>query len=164
MTEPVVIATTSPGRTVAGILIVLLLGLPVLYFWYLALNDWDHFFSSLFRQWGLPTMTLLYLSGLLGFIKIMRQVLRNGGRMVWIEEGVLHFFHPSYFSKPLAEIAALSLTCDFWGRDQIRISLRDGEERKFHLGPMSIPASAIVKRLREICGLPEPASEQETKG
>lgn len=83
--------------------------------------------------------------------------------MVWIEDGVLHFFYPSYFSKPLAEIAALSLTCDFLGRDQIRISLRDGEERKFHLGPMSIPPDAIVKRLREVCGLPEPVPEQVQK-
>lgn len=160
MTEPVVIATTSHAQIVAGILIIVLFGLPVLYFWYLALNDWDHVFSSPFRRWALPTMTLLYLGVLPVFTKGIRQALRRDGRIVWIEDGRLIFFHPSFFSSPLIGITALSLTCDFWGRDQIRISLRDGEERKFHLGPMSIPASALAKRLREICGLPEPAPEQ----
>lgn len=164
MAEPVIIATTSRGRTVAGIFIVLFLGLPVLYFWYLALNDWDHVFSSPFRRWALPTMTLLYLGAGSIFIKTVQQLLRHGGRTVWIEEGRLNFFYPSYFSEPLTGITAISLTCDFWGRDQIRILLRGGEERKFHLGPMSIPASTIVKRLREIRGLPEPAQDSNSAG
>lgn len=160
MAETIVIAGTSRTKIVAGIVIILILGLPVLFFWYLALDDWDHFFSSPFRQWALPTMTLLYLGVWPSFIKFVRQMLRHDGRIVWIEDGRLIFLYSSFFSAPLTEIAAVSLTCDFWGRDQIRLSLRNGEERKFHLGAMSIPPDAIVKRLCEVCSLPEPKPQQ----
>jgi hypothetical protein len=158
--EPLIIATVPRTRVLVIVLAVLAVGALVIYCWIDAAQDWGDFFSRPYKSWAVPFITLSWFSLLPIAVKGSRQILSHGGRTVWIEDGRLIFFYPSYFSAPLTEIYALSLTCDFWGWDQIRISLRNGGECKFHLARMSIPSDAIVKRLREICGLPEPGPEQ----
>jgi hypothetical protein len=163
MTEPLVIAATSRTKAVMGMVIYLLLWLPVLYLWYLALNDWDHYLSSPFRRWALPTMTLIYLSTLPLFIKGLRQIFRHGRRIVWIEKDQLVYYDPSHFSVPCKDIATLLPVAGFMGRDAIAVVARDGSRKEFAAFGMSISRDEIMKRLREICGLPEPAPEQAPK-
>ena len=163
MTERSVIAATSRTKAVMGMVIYLILWLPVLYFWYLALNDWDHLLSSPFRRWALPTMTLLYLSTLPLLIKGLRQIFRHGRRIVWIEKGQLVYYDPSHFSVPCKDIARLLPVAGFMGRDAIAVVTRDGRRKEFAAFGMNISRDEILKRLREICGLPEPALESEQK-
>jgi hypothetical protein len=155
--EPLVIGTTSRSRAVLGMLIPLGVGVFVAYLWFDAARDWEAFFSSRSSRTGVPTITLLWLVMLGVFVKLLRQNTSHGGRTIWIENGRLIFYYPSYFSVPLADITGLSLTYDFFGRKQVWISLRDGGGRKFYLTAMTASPDAILKRLREACGLPEPA-------
>jgi hypothetical protein len=158
--EPQVIATMSRNKALGVVPIILGIGVFVAYLWFDAARDWESFFSDRNSRVGIPTITILWLSMLPIAVKWMRQILSHDARMIWIENGQLVFFYPSYFSAPLTEITALSLTCDFWGRDQARITLRGGSESKFYLTSMSPPPDVIVKRLREICGLPDSAPEK----
>jgi hypothetical protein len=158
MPEPIVIATTSRTRMIGGILVVLACVLPVFYFWYLALSDWDHSFSSSpFRQWGLLTMTLIYLGASPLFIKGFRQIIRHDGRVVWIEKDQLNYYHPSHFSVPCQDIVALLPVAGYMGHDSIAVVTRDGGRKKFIAVGMNISRDEILKRLCDVCGLPEPA-------
>lgn len=158
--EPLVIATTSRRGFFWVLLFVGAIGAFVVYAWIDAARNWDEFFSDRYSRVGIPIISILWLAMLSIVARASRQVLGHHGRAVWIENGRLIFFYPSYFSAPLTEISALSLTCDSWGWDQIRISLRHGVERKFHITRMSVPPDALVKTLREICGLREARVER----
>lgn len=158
--EPLVIVAVSRRRVWYAAALVLAIGVFVAYLWFDAARDWEGFFVSRNSRLGVPTVTILWLTMLVIAVKWARQVLSHDGRTVWIEDGRLIFFYPSYFSEPLANISALSLTCDFWGWDQIRISLKHGAERKFHITRMPVPPDVLVKRLREVCGLPEAVAER----
>jgi hypothetical protein len=164
MAESVVIATTSRARMILGILVVLACVLPVLYFWYLALNDWDRVFSSPFRQWALPTMTLLYLGGWPLFIRGFRQIIRHDGRIVWVAKGRLNYYHPSHFSVPCKDIVALLPVAGYMGHDSIAVVTRDGSRKKFIAVGMNISRDEILKRLCDICGLPKPAPADLEQG
>lgn len=158
--EPLVIVTVSRRRVWYVAALVLAIGVFVAYLWFDAAQDWEGFFASRNSRLRIPIISLLWLAMLVIALKWARQLLSHDGRTVWIEDGRLIFFYPSYFSEPLSNISALSLTSDFFGWDQIRISLRHGAERKFHITRMPVQPDVLVKRLREICGLPEEEVER----
>ena len=158
-----VIGTTSRTRAVLGLLLPLSLGLFVAYLWFDAAQDWDAFFASRNSYSGVPTITILWLAMLLLFVKLLRENINHQGRTNWIENGRLIFYFPSCYSVPVADITGLSLTYDFFGRKQVWISLKDGGGRKFYLTAMIASPDAILRRLREACGLPELAPESEQK-
>lgn len=162
--EPQVIATMPRNKALCSVPIILGIGIFVIYLWFDAAQDWQEFFSDRNSRVGIPIITMLWLSMLPIAVKWLRQILSHGARMIWIEDERLIVFYPSYFSASLTEISALSLTCDFWGRDQVRITLSGGSESKLYLTSMSPPPDVIVKRLREICGLPGAAPEQAPRG
>jgi hypothetical protein len=93
----------------------------------------------------------------------LRQIFRHGRRIVWIEKDQLVYYDPSHFSVPCKDIATLLPVAGFMGRDAIAVVARDGSRKEFAAFGMSISRDEIMKRLREICGLPEPAPEQAPK-
>jgi hypothetical protein len=158
--EPEVIATASRGNVVFLVAVVLGFGTIVAYFWYDAAGDWESFTSSLYRRWALPTLTFLYLSMLPLAARVLSQILLHGQRIVWIEKGQLIYYHPSHFSVPCKDIAALLPAKGIVGRDAIAVITRDGGRKEFAAFGMSISRDEIIRRLRNICGLPDSAPEQ----
>lgn len=158
-----VIATASRANVVFLVTAVLGLGTIVAYFWHDAAGDWESFTSSLYRRWALPTLTFLYLSMLPLVVRVLRQIISHGPRVIWIEKGQLIYYHPSHFSVPCTNIAALLPTSGVMGRDAIAVITRDDERKEFAAFGMNIPRDEILQRLREVCGLPEPALEQPEK-
>lgn len=90
----------------------------------------------------------------------MREKINHEGRTIWIENGRLIFYFPSYYSVPVTDIVGLSLTHDLLGQKQVWISLKDDGGRKFHLTAMTDAPDVILKRLGDACGFPELAPEQ----
>jgi hypothetical protein len=155
MTESETIARTSRAQATLGITIILIFAAIVLEMWRYAAADFEYFFSSHFRRWSLLGVT----AGLLAAVPLaaggLRQIVYHGRRIVWIERGRLIYFDPFFFSVPCTDIAALLPVTGVMGRDAIAVITRDGRRKEFAAFGMSISRDEIMKRLREICGLPE---------
>lgn len=161
--KPEVIATASRANAIFLAAVVLGFGAIVAYFWYDAVGDWESFTSSLYRRWAVPTLTFLYLGMLPLAMRVLRQVALHGPRIVWIENDQLIYYHPSHFSVPCKDIAALLPARGILGRDAIAVVVRGGGRKEFAAFGMSVSRDEILKRLRTVCGLPEPAPEQAPK-
>ena len=163
MTKSEVIATTSRAQAALGVIIILIFAAFVVEMWRDASTDFQYYFSSHFRRWSLLGVT----GGLLAAVPLaaggLRQIVYHGRRIVWIEKDRLIYFDPFFFSVACADIAALSPVAGVMGRDAIAVITRDGRRKEFAAFGMSRSRDEILKRLREICGLPEPAPEQAHK-
>jgi len=160
-TEPQIVATSTLAQNVPSLAIVALLDAVTLFLWYLAITDSADFFSVR-GSWALPGVTLLFLVVSYKIFKTMRRSLANGGRVLWVEDERLIYMDPSVLSVRCDDIVSVSPALSN-GFAAISLSLRDGRQETLLGMNMNIPRDEIIRRLRDICGLPESAPEQAQK-
>ena len=156
--EPEVIATTTP--LMAAWLVFMIVGFGIIDCWaiYEAVSDWERFRSSLYQRWAVPTMTVLYVSLLFMFAKGVRQYVRHGGRIVWVEDGRLIYYDPSHVCVPCSDIVSLTYGTNH-GVPAIGVFTKDGSKKVIRVQGMSISRDEMLRRLQKICGLPDSAVE-----
>jgi hypothetical protein len=160
-TEPQIVATSTVSQNILGWAVMVVSDALVLFCWYLAITDTDHFFSVR-GSWALPGVTLLFAIVSYKILKTSWRAMSNGGRILWIENERLIYLDPSVLSVRCDDIVSVSPTRSN-GFSAISLSLRDGRQETLPGRNMNIPRDQIMRRLREICGLPEPAPESEQK-
>ena len=160
-TEPQIVATSTLAQNVPSLAIVALFDAVILFLWYLAITDSEDFFSVR-GSWALPGVTLLFLVVSYKICKTMRRFLSNGGRVLWVQDQRLIYMDPSVLSVRCDDIVSVSPALSN-GFAAISLSLRDGRQETLLGMNMNIPRDEIIRRLRDICGLPESAPEQAQK-
>lgn len=158
-TELQIVATSTPAQNILGWAVIAFGDALVLFCWYLAITDTDDFFSVR-GSWALPGVTLLFAIVSYKVAKTSWRAMSNGGRILWIENERLIYLDPSVLSVRCDEIVSVSPSRSN-GFAAISLSLRDGRQETLPGLNMNIPRDQIIRRLREICGLPEPPPEQK---
>jgi hypothetical protein len=82
--------------------------------------------------------------------------------VLWVEDERLIYMDPSVLSVRCDDIVSVSPALSN-GFAAISLSLRDGRQETLLGVNMNIPRDEIIRRLREICGLPAAAPEQPQK-
>lgn len=160
-TEPQIVATSTPSQNILGWAILAFGDALVLFCCYLAITDTEDFFDVR-GSWAIPGVTLLFAVVTYKAAKTSWRAFSNGGRILWIENERLIYLDPSVLSVRCADIVSVSPS-QYYGFAAIALSLRGGRQETLPGMNMNIPRDQIIRRLREICGLPDPGPGQVQK-
>jgi hypothetical protein len=85
------------------------------------------------------------------FRVVLKQVVYNASRLIWIENEQLVWRDPTFFSVPCADIVQVS--CGIGGKfaqlDIITVHTRDGAERKIATDALAETCEDVVKAIRK---------------
>jgi hypothetical protein len=104
-----------------------------------------------------PLTAALFFVGLFGMLfgvgvmfLVVKRILIDGGRALWIDDGVLIFLHRWNISVRLADVLGMS-DGNFgrFNRRGVRFRLKHGREKTIPMDAFSEPAEQIISQIRE---------------
>lgn len=103
-----------------------------------------------------PGNGLIYVTILLiVFIPILyagiRQVLFDGRRAIWVQDGDVIYLDRRYFCVACANIAAMTMAYNNRNQEGIEMTLKDGTKKFLLTGGLTVDGDDVLTSLKRIC-------------
>jgi hypothetical protein len=146
------IAVYSAWTSFPAMLVLLGFALVFIYGWFdIEIKRTGFFGGGIYATYALTIGSIFYVLLLPLLWKILRQMVFDGRRVIWIEDGCLVYLGPDYLTVPCSDISTLSLSYNSRNQEGVELVLSDGNKKFLPTGGLASSGDVIGKRLREIC-------------